>query len=116
MGGWRRNSALKREAENRLAQELGLEPGGIFCYPDKPAIFRLGSTGPTARRRVTAGAGGESGLIGLRIADELYRTARVLRLFTFDERQEVDAGALIDLAHLDAQALRVRLRDPKPLL
>lgn len=113
------DSALKRAAEDRLAQELGLGSGEVFLdYPDKPGMFGLDllvlRSGGTVIR---LGPGGESGLIGLpRIADALYRTARVLRLFTLDGGHEVDPAALIALARLDAEALRERLEEARPLL
>jgi len=67
-------------------------------------ILRLGPTG-------------RSGLIGLpRVSDELYRTARVLRLFTWPERRQVAAEALERLASLDAAELGRRLERGVSLL
>jgi hypothetical protein len=49
------------------------------------------------------GPTGRVGLIGLpQVAAELYASARVLRLFTWGERREVDGRALLDLATRDA--------------
>ena len=52
------------------------------------------------------GPAGPEGLIGLpRVADELYRTARVLRLFTLQERRTVEPRVLEGLARLtDSEA------------
>jgi hypothetical protein len=79
------DSALKRRVEERLAEELELR-----------ARARSTWTSPRSRRCsdwtccccaergvIRLGPAGRAGLIGLpRIADELYRSARVLRLFT----------------------------------
>jgi len=82
----------KRVVEDRLALSLGLEPGEVVVdYPAKEAMFQLDillerPSGEVAR----VGPGGLPGVIDLpRVTDELYRTARVLRVFTFEKR-EVD--------------------------
>ncbi|MBI4546257.1 MAG: hypothetical protein HY703_13760, partial [Gemmatimonadetes bacterium] len=113
------DSALKRRVEERLAQELGLGPGAVLLdYPEKRAMFGLDllverRTGEVLR----LGPGGRAGLIGLpRMADELYDTARVLRLFTFAGRREVEPATLARLAVLPTQQLEQRLQDPTPLL
>jgi hypothetical protein len=63
------------------------------------------------------GPGGQAGLIGLpRIADELYRTARVLRLFVQEGGRVVEPDALMALAALSEPALRHRLEDSAALL
>lgn len=118
------DSALKREVEDRLAAELGVEVGGVFLdYPAKPLMFGLDLLALRSGGEVQRlGPGGQAGLIGLPgIADELYRSARVLRLFVLDgghrpERLLVERGALIALATLSEPALRRRLEDPAPLL
>jgi hypothetical protein len=115
------DSSLKREVEERLAVELGVEAGGVFLdYPAKPLMFGLDLLVPRGGGSVLRlGPGGQSGLIGLpRIADELYRSARVLRLFVLGGGvgQGVDAAALTGLATLSVPALRRRLDDPAPLL
>ena len=59
---------------------------------------------------------GRAGLIDLpRVADELYYTARALRVFT-GERRTVSAQAMLSLLELSAPALRARLAGPTPLL
>jgi hypothetical protein len=72
--------------EERLAVELGVPPGEVVVdYPAKAAMFQLNlllerRNGEVAR----VGPGGLGGVIDLpRVTEELYRTARVLRVFTF---------------------------------
>jgi hypothetical protein len=110
---------LKRAVEDRLAVELGLPAGAAFLdYPEKPGMFRLDllvqrRTGEVLR----LDAGGRAGLIGLPgVADELYRTARVLRLFTAGERRAVDADILANLAAQPEKEVRARLDAAAPLL
>lgn len=99
--GWvARDSELKRRMEDRLSEELGLESGEVMIdFPVKQAMFQLDVL---VRRRRGAverlGRGGLPGLIDLpRVADELYRTARVLRVFTL-ERREVSPERFFALA------------------
>lgn len=112
VGGWMVvDSALKREVEDRLAAELGLEPGAVFLdYPSKPLMFDLDLLAERGGEVFRLGPGGRVGLIGLpRIADELYRSARVMRLFVLGERVSVSRERLIELASLTEEELRVRL-------
>lgn len=102
VGEWlEHESPLKRAVEDSIAQELGLERGAAFLdYPEKPAMFGLDLL---VQRRggevLRLGPAGRTGLIDLpRVADELYRTARVLRLFTLGGRRQVEAQALAELA------------------
>src|SRR5690625_3395936 len=125
------DSPLKREVEDRLASELGLEPGAIFLdYPAKPLMFDLDLLALRGDGEVIRlGPRGESGLIGLpRIADELYRSARVLRLFAFGEGLgesravrsaligRIDPDALRSLAILSPSEISARLRSDSTLL
>jgi HD superfamily phosphohydrolase len=113
------DSALKREVEDRLAAELRLEPGGVFLdYPAKPLMFGLDLLALRSGGEVLRlGPSGRAGLIGLPgIADELYRSARVLRLFVQGGSRPVDRVGLIALATLSESALRRRLQDGRPLL
>jgi hypothetical protein len=56
------------------------------------------------------GPAGRTGLIDLpRVADELYRTARVLRLFTLGGRRQVGAEALAELATATSAAVAARI-------
>ena len=119
-GHWlSQDSPLRRRAEDRLAQELGLAPGEVFLdFPEKPAMFALDLL--VVRRDggiLRLGSAGRSGLIGLpRISDELYRTARVLRLFSWSERRRVEPDALRALASIDAAGLERRLAAGESLL
>lgn len=95
------DTPFKREVEEQLARELDLPPGSVYLdFPEKAAMFHLHllvqrRTGEVFR----LGPGGREGLIGLPgVADELYRTARVLRLFTADARRYVAPVRLTELA------------------
>ena len=110
---------LKQRVEQRMAEELGLKAGSVFLdFPEKSAMFHLNllvqrRTGEVIR----LGPAGAEGLIGLpRIADELYRTARVLRLFTMGERKTVATTALVRLALMTEDQLNAALAAEAPLL
>ncbi len=113
------DTPLKRRLEDRLAVELDLPAGAVFLdYPEKPGMFRLDLL---VRRRtgevIRLGAEGRAGLMGLpAVADELYRTARVLRLFTLGRRTRVGAGIVGRLTALSESELRARLDAGGPLL
>jgi uncharacterized protein len=90
---------LRRAVENRLASDLGLPEGGVFLdYPEKPRMMGLNllllqRDGRTVRLPES----GHAGLIDLpRIADQLYHSARVFRVFTV-ERREIPEGILLEL-------------------
>jgi len=83
-------SQAKRVLEDRIANRLELDPGEVVVdYPAKAAMFQLNillerRSGDVAR----VGAAGLPGVIDLpRVTGELYRTARVLRVFTFERRR-----------------------------
>jgi HD superfamily phosphohydrolase len=91
-------TSLKRGVEDSLANEVGLEPGEVFIdFPAKRAMFQLNllvkrRTGQVER----LGSGGLTGLIDLpRLAEELYATTRVLRVFTF-ERRTLDRDSVLE--------------------
>ncbi|HEX2168063.1 MAG TPA: HD domain-containing protein, partial [Longimicrobiales bacterium] len=113
------DSALKRAVEERLATELDLPTGAVFLdYPEKSMMFGLHLL---VRRRtgevLRLGPEGRSGLIGLpEVAAELYRTARVLRVFTQGARREVDVQAIIDLAQQSDESIRATLDSDAKLL
>ena len=111
------DTPFKRAVEDRLAAELNAE-AAFIDYPAKPAMFQLHLL---VRRRSGVvqrlGPAGHAGLIGLpQVAVALYRTARVLRLFTLGGRRTVDAAALARVAALSADELRTRLGAATPLL
>ncbi|HEU5209613.1 MAG TPA: HD domain-containing protein [Longimicrobiales bacterium] len=120
IGDWiETDTPLKREVEERIAQELALAPGDAFLdYPEKSKMFGLDllvqrRTGEVIR----LGPEGRAGLIGLpEVADELYRTARVLRLFTLNGRRVVEPAALARLAQRSNEEMIERLENDGPLL
>ena len=86
---------LRRALEDRLAGELGLPTGGVFIdYPAKPQMMGLDlllRQRDGATQRLTES--GRAGLIDLpRIADELYHSARVFRVFTVERRSHSRAS------------------------
>jgi hypothetical protein len=103
---------LVRAVEQLYAAELGLEPGGVFLdYPEKPRMMGLGllllqRDGRTVRIE----EGGQAGLIDLpRISDQLYHSARVLRVFCM-ERRQIPEQPLLDLLSLSRLEVEERLR------
>ncbi len=92
------DSPWKRAVEDDLAVELGLEPGEVVIdFPAKPQMFQLDllverRSGEVQRLDME----GLEGLLDLpRVAQELYSSARVLRVFTF-ERRDVSADDVLD--------------------
>jgi HD superfamily phosphohydrolase len=113
------DNAIKRAVEDGIAAELGLEEGAAFLdYPAKERMFGLDLL--VAMRDgsvIRVGAAGRTGLIGLpAVAEELYRSARVLRLFTFGDRVEVDPRALGEIATWSAEEAGARLAVERALL
>jgi hypothetical protein len=112
-GGWlRSDGSLKRRVEDRIADELSLAAGTVFLdYPTKPGMFQLDLL---VRRRtgevLRLGPGGRAGMIGLpRVADALYHTARVLRLFTLERRVTAEPERVARLVALSDDEVRDRL-------
>ena len=92
------DSPWKRAVEDELAAELGLEPGEVVIdLPTKRAMFQLDflverHSGEVAR----LGPDGLPGLMDLpRVARDLYGSARVLRVLTF-ERRELSAQRVLE--------------------
>jgi uncharacterized protein len=113
------DSVLKRRVEERLAEELGAEPGTVFLdFPRKPLMFALDLL--LLRRSgevIRLGPLGRSGLIGLpQIADQLYRSARMLRLYVWGTRRDVGTRALARVAQLGAGEVAAALHEGRPLL
>lgn len=80
----------KRALEDRWAAELDLQSGEVFIdFPAKTTMFQLDVLVRRSGGGVdTLGPAGIPGLIDLpRLTDELYRTARVLRVFSFERRE-----------------------------
>lgn len=92
------DSPWKRAVEDDLAAELALEPGEVVIdFPAKPHMFQLDllveRRGGIVQRLDMEGL---EGLLDLpRVAHELYSTARVLRVFTF-ERRDVSAESVLE--------------------
>lgn len=92
------DSPWKRAVEDDLASDLGLEPGEVVIdFPVKPAMFQLDllveQRGGEIKRLDMDGL---EGMLDLpKVAQELYATARVLRVFTF-ERREVAAEQVLE--------------------
>ncbi|MGD2069930.1 MAG: HD domain-containing protein [Gemmatimonadota bacterium] len=92
------DSPWKRAVEDELAASVGLEPGEVMIdFPVKRAMFQLDLL---MRRRDGSverlGLGGLPGVLDLpRLAEELYGTARVLRVFAF-ERRQIDAAVVLE--------------------
>jgi HD superfamily phosphohydrolase len=110
--------ALTIEAENALAIELGLQPGDVLLdYPTKTQM--LGLDIPVLRRdgtirRLTA-EGWEGSMNLPKLSEELYRSARWLRVFT-KTRMQLDRGRVLRLATMTADEVHGRVTQRKPLL
>jgi HD superfamily phosphohydrolase len=92
------DSPWKRAVEDDLAAELGLESGEVMIdFPAKAAMFQLDVLVELRDGSVQRlGAEGAEGILDLpKVARELYTTARVLRVFTF-ERREVSAEQVLE--------------------
>jgi HD superfamily phosphohydrolase len=92
------DSPWKRAVEDDLAAELGLEPGEVMIdFPAKAAMFQLDVLVELRDGSVQRlGMEGAEGILDLpKVARELYTTARVLRVFTF-ERREVSAEQVLE--------------------
>ncbi len=103
--------ALVVAVEDQLARELGLAPGEILVdYPAKTQM--LGLDIPVVRRdgsvrRLTA-AGWEGAVNLPKLSEELYGSARWLRVFAV-RRLPIARDAVIRLASLSAADMRARL-------
>jgi len=110
--------ALTRQVEDALAIELGMQAGEVLLdYPVKTQM--LGLDIPVRRRggtirRLTAE--GWEGAVNLpKLSEELYRSARWLRVFT-KTRTQLDRSRVMHLASLSAQEVRARMKLGKLLL
>lgn len=102
---------LRARLEDRLAEEMGLPSGSVLLdYPEKPKMMGLDllllqRSGEVQRLPES----GHAGLIDLpRVADELYHSARVFRVFTLD-RRELDGNAVLEILSWDLDTLRDRV-------
>ncbi|HEU4631395.1 MAG TPA: HD domain-containing protein [Gemmatimonadaceae bacterium] len=110
--------ALTLAVEDALAGEVGLRPGELLLdYPAKTQMLGLdlpvqGRDGQV--RRLTS-AGWPAAMNLPRLSEELYRSARWLRVFTV-RRMEVPRAALLALLTRPASEVRAALRAGGPLL
>jgi HD superfamily phosphohydrolase len=110
--------SLTRQVEDTLALEIGMQPGDLLLdYPTKTQM--LGLDIPVRRRggtirRLTAE--GWEGAVNLpKLSEELYRSARWLRVFT-RTRTQLDRTRVMNVASLAAAEVRSRMRLGKLLL
>jgi hypothetical protein len=105
--------ALVVAVEDHLARELGLAAGELLLdYPTKTQM--LGLDIPVLRRdgsvRQLTAAGWEGAVNLPKLSEELYGSARWLRVFAC-RRVSIDKGAIVRLAGLSAAEVRARLGD-----
>lgn len=109
---------LTERVEDRLATELRATPGEVFLdFPMKQEM--LGVDLPLVRRDgevlQLTGPAAEAHLGLPRVAAELYRSARRLRVFATRPVQ-LDAAAVIELVCLPKEEVVARLEGDRPLL
>jgi HD superfamily phosphohydrolase len=110
--------ALTADAENALAVELGLQAGDVLLdYPTKTQM--LGLDIPVLRRdggirRLTA-EGWEGSMNLPKLSEDLYHSARWLRVFT-KTRMQIDRAKVLRLATMSAADVRDRLKAGRLLL
>jgi len=109
---------LTRQVEDALAREVGLQPGELLLdYPVKTEMLGLDLLvlrRSGAVERLTAA--GWQGSINLpKLSEELYRSARWLRVYT-TPRIPLDAKRVLTLLHCSAADVQERLARGRPLL
>lgn len=114
-----RRGDLVAEVEERLAQEWGLTAGSVMLdYPSYPGMLELNLLlvrKDGVVRRLTAL--GERGLIDLpRLGRSLHHSARVLRIFSFDECTPRDPKPVLSLIEASEEEVEARLKSGGPLL
>jgi HD superfamily phosphohydrolase len=109
---------LLERVEDAVAREVGLDPGELLL--DFPA--RSSMLGVDLPLRLRGGGidrltdQGRAGQLGLpRVADELYRSARRLRVFVARLASR-DLAGVLSVVVLPAEEVRGRLADKRPLL
>ena len=110
--------ALAVATEDRLAAELGLAPGELLLdYPAKTQMLGLDllvQSRDGRTRRLTS-AGWAAGMNLPRLSEELYRSARWLRVFAV-RRMDVPAARILALLQRPADEVRAALVAGAPLL
>ena len=109
---------LLERVEDALAREVGLAPGDLLLdFPARSSMLGvdlpLRTRGGAVERLTDAGRAGQLGLP--RVADELYRSARRLRVFVKEPSREPLRGVPA-LLTCPAAELRRRLDQALPLL
>src|SRR5437016_9072071 len=109
---------LLERVEHRLAREVGLAPGELFLdFPAKPDMLALDL--PLVKRdgTVTHLAGPEAAVhLGLpRVAAELYRSARRLRVFVL-RPVTLSAKSIVELVMLPREEVAARVKQQRPLI
>ena len=109
---------LVERVEDRLAREVGLDPGELFLdFPVKEGMLEVNL--PLVRRdgtvRQLTGPDGAAHLGLPRVAAELYRSARRLRVFTL-RPVRIDAAKVVDLVQWPREEVAARLAQEQPLL
>ena len=109
---------LQQHVEDRLAGEIGLAPGELFLdFPAKPDMLALDL--PLVQRDGTviplAGADAATRLGLPRVAAELHRSARRLRVFVLGSAS-VSAKAIVELVMLPREEVLERVGQERSLL
>jgi uncharacterized protein len=100
---------LLERVENRLARDAGLAPGELFLdFPAKARMLALDL--PLVKRD---GAVTQLGVP--RVSDELYRSARRLRVF-IRGAVKLSAAPIVELVMMPAKDVTERLEQDRPLL
>ena len=119
MGEWiAEDRSLTIEAENALAKELGMKPGQVLLdYPTKTQMLGLNLPvqGRDGRVERLTSAGWEGAINLPRLSDQLYQSARWLRVFVA-RRTTIAREKVLELVNLPAAAVRRRLEEKAPLL
>jgi hypothetical protein len=109
---------LLEQVEDRLARECGLAPGELLLdFPSNPSMLAvdlpLRTRSGTVERLTGRGRAGQFGLP--RVADELYQSARRLRVFTVRPVTR-DLTPARELVALSPAELEARLAAGRELL
>jgi hypothetical protein len=109
---------LTEQVEDRLAEETGLPPGALFLdFPAKDRMLDVEL--PLVRRDAAAGQSTGEGVaihLGLpRVAAELYRSARRLRVFTL-QPVRLRESDIVELIRLPREEVVARLAAQRGLL
>ncbi|HET7025411.1 MAG TPA: HD domain-containing protein [Gemmatimonadales bacterium] len=109
---------LLERVEDALARELGLKPGELLLdFPSRPSMLSVDlplrtRTGGTERLTDE----GRAGQLGLpRVAEELYQSARRLRVFTA-ERVKSGLERVLAVVTLPSAEIEKRVKEGKALL